>query len=299
MLYSRLIAWTLTGAAALVATPAVAANDCQLTAALGPGAQAVYDPFATADTVLNVTVTAQNRGDTPCQARFYVAPLGGELHLISGANLLSYRIDVPRGGGAGLPQERGPFILRVPGNASSTLEIPLIVPALQVVPKGDYDGEVEVRGVGESNEPISITGSSAPLHIVVPARAEMSISGTAAPPFSSHSMAPASIDFGEAVTGATQRVFVNVWSNGSVAITLSSENQGVLRHETNPSLTPIGYTATFDGLPVNLGAPFSVRRTPPLSLAGASYPFAVTLGNVAGHFAGRYKDVVTVNVDQN
>ena len=142
--------------------------------------------------------------------------------------------------------------------------------------------------------------SSAPLHIVVPARAEMSISGTAAPPFSSHSMAPASIDFGEAVTGAAQRVFVNVWSNGSVAITLSSENQGVLRHETNPSLTPIGYSGDVRWPSLSIwerrSASGALRRS---SLAGASYPFAVDVGHVAGHFAGRYKDVVTVNVDQN
>ena len=295
----RLIAGALIAAFALGGTPGFAAGNCDLTATLGPGAQAVYDPFATADTVLNVTVTAQNRGDSACQARFYVAPLGGELRLTSGANLLAYRIDAPRGGGAGLPQERGPFVLRVPSNSSSSINIPLIVPALQVVPRGDYIGQVDVRGIGEGDEPVSVTAGSAALRIVVPARTEMSISGTAAPPFSSHSMAPASIDFGEAVSGATQRVFVNVWANGSVAVTLSSENHGVLRHQGDSSLPPIDYSARFDGMPVALGAPFSVQRTPPASLAGASYPLAITLGNVAGHFAGRYKDIVTVSVDQN
>jgi hypothetical protein len=179
------------------------------------------------------------------------------------------------------------------------VDIPLLVPALQVVPRGDYLGQLEVRGIGEGNEPVTIGGGSSALRIVVPGRVEMSISGSAAAPFSDHGMAPASIDFGEAVTGAMQRVFVNVWSNGSVAVTLDSENHGKLLHTADPSLRPIPYTARFDGVPVGLAAPFTVQRSPPASLSGASYPLAVTLGDVTGRFAGRYKDVITVTVDQN
>lgn len=299
MMDYRLIAVGMLAGSLLCASPAFAAEKCDLQAQVGAGAQAVYDPFASVETILNVTVRVTNDTDEACQARFYIAPVGGDLRLASGADDLSYRIDAPRGGGAGVPEERGPFLIRVPANSNASLDIPLIVPALQVVPRGDYLAQVEVRGIAEGNQPVRIGSGSAPLRVVVPARVEMSISGTAAPPFSDHSMAPASIDFGEAVSGATERVFVNVWSNGSVAVTLSSDNHGVLRHQGDASLPPIPYTARFDGAPVGLGAPFTVQRMPPASLAGASYPLALTLGDVSSKFAGRYKDVITVAVVQN
>jgi hypothetical protein len=127
----------------------------------------------------------------------------------------------------------------------------------------------------------------------------MSISGTSAPPFSSHDMAPASIDFGTARSGATERVFVNVWSNGSVNVTLESANKSVLKLVDNESLPAISYAARFDGAPISLATPYLVQRTPPLSTTGASYELAVTLGDVSNKFAGRYRDVVTVTVNQN
>ena len=77
----RLIAAGMIAGSLLCTAPAFAAEKCDLDAQLGPGAQAIYDPFASVDTVLNVTVEVHNRGDQACQARFYVAPTGGNLIL--------------------------------------------------------------------------------------------------------------------------------------------------------------------------------------------------------------------------
>jgi hypothetical protein len=288
----------LFAAMALLSSPGYAAKGCEIEAQFGSGAQSVYDPFSPADMILTLTVTARNRSDQACQARFYVAPVGSGLHLLSGASRLTYDLEAPRGGGS-RPDERGPFIAHVPANGSQSVEVPIRVRAHQVVAKGDYIGQLELRGIAAGNEPVAISGASMPIRVLVPARVELNISGTRAPPFSDHNLPGTSIDFGEAQAGATERVFVNVWSNGRVAITLSSENHGAMRHLANPALPSLKFSARFDGSQAALEGPFSIRRMPPQDINGASYPLELTLGDVSGRFAGRYKDVITVSVDQN
>lgn len=281
-------------------TQAMAKEDCQLTARpASGGAQTLYDPFSPVDTVLNFEIEASNRGNKSCEAGFYVAPRKGDLRLSAGTASLIYRIEGAHGGGGGHANERGPFDAQVAAGSSRTVPIRLVIPAQQIVPQGDYLSELVLRGIGHGNNPIAFTGDNAVIRLVVPARVEMSISGTAAPPLSNQSMAPATIDFGTARTGAMERVFVNVWSNGGVSIRLESENQGKLELVDNKTLPAIPYSARFDGTQINLAAPHIVQRTPPLSTAGSSYEFAVTLGDVSGKFAGRYKDVVTVTANQN
>lgn len=280
------------------ATPVIAAN-CEVGARPGTAAQDVYDPFSPANTVLTFEILATNAGDKDCNVRFYVAPLGGELVLNSDGHALGYRVEAPRAAGGPEANEHGPFTARVPAGGTSTIQARFTVPAQQVVPRGDYEGQLLLRGRTEGNEPVAFAGGDPVLRLRVQPRVEMSISGTAAASYAEHDMAPASIDLGVAQTGESGRVFVNVWSNGSVLVTLDSQNNGVLRLVEDESLPPIDYLATFDGQRISLATPHAVQRTPPMSIRGSSYELAVTLGDVSGKFAGQYKDVITVTVDQN
>lgn len=296
------LVWAATAALLFAfTTPALAGNPhCAMTArvALG-GAQMVYDPFAPLNTAIDLEVIVENPNDKQCNARIYAGPLNGDLRLSSGTSYLLYRVEGANGGGSILPNGFGPFIAHVPAKGSRTVRMQFTLPAQQVALKGDYESQLIVRGLSEGNEPIDFTSENAWLRVRVPARVEMSISGTAASSLADAGMRPASIEFGQAHSGQTGRVFVNVWSNGSVNVSLDSENHGVLAHIENRALPPIPYSATFDGSPANLTSTYVVQRTPPLSTKGASYKFEVKLGDLSGKFAGRYKDIVTINVNQN
>lgn len=274
------------------------ASECDLEAKTS-SSQKSYDPFSPADTVLDVNVTVKNDGHGNCLARFYVAPVDGRLALSLDGERIPYRIEGPRGGDSGYPSEFGPFIANVMSNSSASLAIRFTLPSQNVVPKGMYTSDLVVHGVGLDGERIDVSSGSVILRAQVSGRVEMSISGTASPQLSQAGMAAIGMDFGQGRQGDTRRVFVNVWSNGSVSISLASQNQGVLKLVGNEHLPAIKYSARFDGSAVSLGGPYIVQRSPPLSLIGASYELAVTLGEVQNKFAGLYKDVVSINIDQN
>ena len=298
MNYVRLIGIAIVVAMQLQS--AAKAGECDLTAQTNSsGSQALYDPFAPQDTIVDLQIVAFNAGDTVCAAHFYVAPLSGAMTLEGPAALLDYRLDGQRGGGTATGAEFGPFVISVPRDGSKITTLRFRILAQQVVPVGYYTTTLVVRGAAPAGHPIVISGANPRLTAVVPSRVEMSISGTASPPVAAQSMAPASIHFGNAIAGQTGRVYVNIWANSGVLVSLTSENGGVLKHVQTPSLPTIAYTATFDGTALPLTGTQTLARTPPLSVQGASYELAVTLGDTSRNFAGRYRDRITVDVYAN
>jgi hypothetical protein len=287
-------------AAALACAGPALAVDCDLTAQTSSsGSQALYDPFAPQDTIVDLQILALNAGDANCTARFYVAPLSGQLRLEAPSANLDYRIDGQRSGGARTGAEYGPFLATVPPGGSQALTIRFSVPAQQIVPLGYYTANLVLRGEDSGSAPILLSGANPRLTLAVPSRVEMSISGTSAASLSTQSMAPASIHFADASAGQTGRVYVNVWANSGVLVSLTSENGGVMRNVQTRSLPPIAYSATFDGAALPLVGTQTLSRTPPMSVQGASYELAITLGDTSRNFAGRYRDRITVDVNAN
>ncbi len=283
---------------ALAASSPAAAQSCDLTASTsGNSLQKLYDPFAAQDTVVGLRVTVFNSGDQNCQARFYISPSDGQLRLSASGETMAYQIEGTTGGS--LPGEYGPFSVTVAGGGRETVSIQFRVPGQQVVPVGFYTSNLALRGEGPENDPISIGGSNPILTMAVPARSETSISGAPSPSLSSLGMAPATINFPDAQMGQTGMVYVNVWANSSVLVRLTSQHGGVLKHLQNRNLPPIAYSATFDGNVIGLASAYSVQRNPPMSVAGASYPLLITLGDTTGRYAGRYQDRITVDVQSN
>lgn len=276
----------------------VLAQDCDLTAgASGSGLQNIYDPFAPQNTVVDLRINVSNAGSDTCQARFFVAPTGGQPQLSAAGSTMTYRVEGMNSGSS--PGEYGPFAVQVPPGGSQNLSIQFTVQAQQVVPVGFYTGMLTLRGEDPSNHSIPIGGTVPTITMAVPARSEISISGAPSPNLSSVGMAPATINFPDAQTGQIGRVYVNVWANANVLVSLTSENGGALKNLAAPSLPPIAYTATFDGASLPLTSVQTLTRTPPLSVQGASYELAITLGDVSRAYAGRYRDRITVDVNAN
>jgi spore coat protein U-like protein len=284
--------------AALFASAPVSAT-CLISGSNSGVTQLSYDPFAAVPGIADVEVTLRNDGDETCSAHVYLRPSGNVGTLSSGSDQLSYLLDGNLVAGAPQPGEEGPFAISLAAGAEQTLTIRANVAGQQIVPPGTYSDTLQLRAETDVGDPVVLAGSSVLLEANVLARAEMSVSGTAAPPFSAADLAPAGIDFGTAVTGASRRVFVNVWANSSVTVEISSANGGMLRHMENAALPAIAYSATFDGDPAVLTGLVQAQRSPPATLSGASYEFAVTLGDVSGKFAGSYQDIVTINVASN
>jgi hypothetical protein len=294
----RLLRYVIALAAFGAATPAFAA--CELAGASSPAsAHVTYDPFSPAQRMLEFTLTVRNEGTAGCQARLYLRPLTGAATLVHNGNRLLLQFDGQRGTGSAQAGELDPFVTMVPAGGRADIAVRAILPAQQVVPPGLYSGTFQLRGDAEDGTMFMTGASGVVFEANVLARAEMSISGTAAVNVSAASMAPAALEFPNARTGQSERVFVNVWSNGSVVVSLTSRNGGVLRHTGQDALPTIAYTASFHGRPLALGAVSTFEETPPLSLSGASYELNVTLGDVANRYAGRYRDVITVTVDEN
>ena len=290
--------WLFAVLAGCAATPAMA-ETCVLTAQPGASARVSYDPFAGAPTEAEVVIIVRNSGAEACQARIFLTPVDGSATLQLNQYRLNYedrqfRGASPRGG------QFGPYPISVPANGSETLRISLQIPAGQVVPPGTYLSELTTRALSSSasGDPSIIDGPNLSLQADVGARALVNIAGTTASSIHAGGMAPAKVDFGEIVQGATERVFVNVWANSSVSITLSSENGGELRRDGTDPISPIRYQTTFDKQVVSLSAPYRTQRIPPLSASGANYELAFTLLD-PGRLAGIYRDTVTVTIDEN
>lgn len=293
------LAWLACPIAASLATP-VWASDCTLTARSSDSVvQRSYDPFAFGNTVLDLDVQVRNLSNRGCQARVYVSPAGGALALYAIGDKLNLRLDGNSGAGQARAGEFGPFIAQVPGGASVTVPVRLTIPAQQVVRSGRYSTLFSLRVESSNGDPAALFGGVIAAIAQVPARAEMSISGTSVSDFSASTLAPANLAFGEAKMGSTRRVFVNVWANESVTITLDSENRGKLNLVGREALSSISYTAKFDGSAINLASTQSFRRAPRRTVAGTSYELALTLGSLENKFGGLYRDRITVSVTED
>jgi hypothetical protein len=106
------------------------------------------------------------------------------------------------------------------------------------------------------------------------------------------------LDFGTLMPNAQKSVLIQVRSNIQYGLSLESDNKGqlLLTPPVNGQVWSIGYTASIDGTPFNLGQAVQTRKIVPSSIASTSHNLTVAIGDTANKRAGLYKDVITVNV---
>lgn len=255
-----------------------------------------YEPFSANDALGELRIRVENNGDESCEARLYARPIDGAFHLAGpGGAALDWRF----GGNASSSAhtgEAGPFIAHVAGGDAEEIAIPIVAPAGQIVPRGAYTANLEIRAADAAGAPVDVRRANPSITADVSARVLMSISGVRWGP---RGLAPAGIDFGELETGEIGRVFVNVWANSSVTVMLNSQNGGQMLNLENAALPGIDYSARFDGSVVSLASGATLQRAPPLRAEGASYELAVIVGDVSNRYAGRYQDIISVTVNEN
>lgn len=104
------------------------------------------------------------------------------------------------------------------------------------------------------------------------------------------------VDFGTLETGETKRLFIQVRGNAKALISLTSENRGQMVHTLNPKWK-VNYSITVDGQFSELSSPLEIERPVKRNFSGSAYPMDITIGDVKNSFAGKYRDVITIDVN--
>jgi len=284
------LAWLVATAASLCISTSAAA-ECRLSIVRGDSPSVTHEPFGATPTQMSFSVGVRNDGDESCLASLYLLPREGQPLLSDGRHSLPYIVRSPAGLGGG--GELGPATITVPAGELRSVQIDAEIPAGFAAP-GNYVGEVGLR---LNRDRDLIAQSTVVLHAAVPPRVQMSISGTRSRERGTIAAGPALMDLGTLRDGSAATVFVNVWTNSSVRVSIQSENGGVLRLVDNPRLPSIPYVVSFAGESGSLAAPMLAVRSPAETSDGDSYPLSVIVPTIGARFAGTYRDVLTVSVD--
>jgi len=287
----KLLAYSVVGVALLLAQPALGA--CELSLQPASASSVTHDPFSALSTQMSFAVSVTNRSAVACTASLVLAPPGGRYVLTSGSDQLAYQIRSPEGQYEGT--QSTPITLSIPPEANRTVTFDAEIPRGVAAP-GLFVGEVEARLL--SNQDV-LDRTTISLRASVSTKAQMTITGTRSAPRQNAGPNTALLDLGVLENGDQGTVFINVFANSSVKVTLQSENSGTLRLVSNTELPAIPYEAVFAGENVSLSTPVLVTKTPPLTAQGASYPLTITVPSIDGRYAGIYRDVITVSIDTN
>lgn len=290
----HLFSWLFTGGLAFGLTTGAQACDLALTRT--PSAVVIdYNPFAVGPSAGALDLGLKNQGDAECDLRLSFIDEAG----VPAASLALGGVGVqfrPRESSGLRTSELEPGVFRytLSGQASGDAQLDTAIVVDAVPDAGTYAADLKLLIQDEEGK-LLVPPLPVRVQLVSTPRAQLNLAG-AAGAFGSGSSVEV-VDFGDAVTGATRRIFVQVRANAPSTLSISSEHRGVMRRlgdvET-PSNVP--YTVELQGDPVDLSAPWTKAIDPPRTLAGASLPMLFTLGAVSGQMAGKYQDVLTIDI---
>lgn len=273
-----------------------AARACDLALVQGPGPVRIdYNPFAVGSTAAPLDVKLANGGEDVCDLRLSFTDDAGQeaTQVVLGGVALQIR---PResSGVTQAPAQPGVFLFTLAAGGASTAQLDAAVLRDAVAEAGEYAADLKLIVKDADGQALL---APIPIRLVLGAtpRAQLGLAG-AAGVFGSGSSVEV-VDFGEAVSGATRQIFVQVRANARSKLTIQSEHRGMLqRTEAVEGAPAIAYGVDLDGQPVDLTALWSRSVDPPRDLQGLSLPMTLTLGDVVGRAAGRYVDLLTIDV---
>ena len=257
-----------------------------------------YNPFSPADVADSYQIGVTNTGADPClyalvfRTRAVQPKLSGTLtySLADRANALLLTNAPP----AMAPAAR----LRTPlaPAATTQIEYRLSIPRGQsAAPSGAYRDtlDLELYAVDESGRLLGAPLQAATLAISYAVARVLSLNIKGAD-------AITMAGFGTLAEGQQRTVEIQARSNQGYRLAVSSDNRGVL------TLTPkvpgqswtVPYAATLGGRPLDLaGAPILLLDYPPTRPeSDASHLLTVSIGDVGQKRAGRYEDVITIEI---
>lgn len=288
-LRSAIVALSLIGGA-------TTAQACDL--ALVEGAQTArieYNPFAVAPTPGALDMRLENRGEGQCDLRLsFTDETGIEVtDVVLGGVEVRFR---PReSSGVQIADvQKGVFQYQLGSKSKGVAQLDAVVTRGAVADAGEYGVNLRllVRNV-DGTELIS----PIPVRVVLQStpRAQLNLAGASGA--FGEGLSVEVVDFGEAITGVTRQIFVQVRANAPSILSIKSEHGGVMhRVEKAENATVVPYTVELAGEPVDLAALWTKEIDPPRTLAGISLPMTFILGLINGQMGGRYEDLITIDV---
>lgn len=272
------------------------AQDCDVTLVRAPEeVRIAYDPFSLTRIAGRIDLQFANGSAEPCDLEIVVlddvqTPVS---EVRPGGVEVEFR---PREGAAVTRDSARPgvFSFQLPAKSEFRAELDALPVGDAIAEAGEHQVDIRVEVRRRQGDPLL---PQFPLRVllVAPPRAQVNVAG-AAGAFGSGSTVEV-IDFGDAVTGAVKRAFLQIRANTRATVTFVSEHEGVMRHvELGEKVPPFPYAVALDGAPLDLSKPIDVEVETPRTLAGTSLPLDFTLGELAGQVAGRYQDVITIDI---
>ena len=292
---------TLLGAAflaALMRCGPASAGDC--TGRIGPETmifgRTAYDPFSPADVADDYRISIRNDGTDSCFFGLLFRS-GSAQHALGGT--LVYDLT---NGSASLLTSTSPNIApiarpkaAIAPSATGLIEFQISMPRGQFAAPATYrdDIELELYALDPSGRPSSsraLQTATLAISYAVPPVLSVNLKG---------GETATTLAFGTLATGEQRSVAIEARSNQTYRLAVSSDNHGAL------ALTPkipgqnwsVRYTVALAGRRLDLSdaaALYNLPATRPES--DASFPLTVTIGEVGQKRAGRYEDVITVEI---
>ncbi len=262
-----------------------------------PEALVAFEPLSGEDGVVDVDLSIAVAGDDDCRLSLQALSDAPGAVRKAGPVGEQLRWRVESASGIELTSDPGrPLALPPPERGLIRVPLSLRVPRGQAAPAGRFDDAILLRLID------AMGGQSAelrlPVSIVVAPRAEVNIAGGMA---DDGAFSFTRLDFGELEQGETLTARLQLRATSPVTIHVSSEHRGMLRRVGGEDDPGLAYSLAIAGQRLALGAgPQQIRRETAIRLEGERYPILVEItGNPAALPAGRYRDLVTIDVAPN
>lgn len=289
-------------AAVLIACAAAAdaghAADCQgrIGAETVIAGKTAYDPFSPADVADDYHISIANTGAAACSFGLLFRTKTARPEL---GSTLAYSLAAPSAPSlltnappamASLARLKSPLA----PSTTSGLEFQLIIPRGQFAAPGVYRDvvDLELYALDASGRAAGSALQAATLAIAytVPRVLSVNLKG---------GELATTLGFGTLTRGQQRTVEIQARGNLLYRLDVSSDHRGVL------ALTPkatgqdwsVPYAATLSGHPLDLAGGASLRNLPPTRPeSDASHPLTITIGETGQKRAGRYEDVITIEI---
>ena len=172
------------------------------------------------------------------------------------------------------------------------IELTINIPESQYADAGTYRLPIDIKLLDSNTEEV-LAEEQLVIEVLVAKKIYTNIAGAHTNQNSSSRFAV--VNFGVLKTNDSQRVSIQVRGNSLAEVKIKSENQGRLVHQKDADLF-VNYSVNVDGVASELDKPLRLVRQTDKTLAGVAYPMDIIIGDAENKFAGKYRDIITVEV---
>lgn len=256
-----------------------------------------YDPYSAIDLTDSHRISVRNSGTAPCsfalifRSRAAAPELGGQVRYWLADGVHASLLTNVRAEAAPAARSHGP----IPASEAAYIDYQLKIPRGQFAAPGPIADSVELElyALDDSGKLITPALQITTLSINYSVARVMSVNikGTSA--------TTTTLGFGQLSEGLQRSVDIQVRSNAAYQLDVTSDNLGVL------ALTPqargqhwfVPYTVMLDRHPLRLKTGASLRELPPSRPErDANHSLEVTIGDATQKRAGRYEDIITIEI---